>query len=205
SGRVTGAYSTSAVTAIRLEGGAGLPSAVVNPDGSFEFPAVLPGKYQIRLWPIADSFLRPLIVGNTDVRNLEVPVTLPFFNVSGRVADFDQLRNQGLLGPNLRLAVTLKPVLFAEPKSVGVTDGSFSFSSVQPGNYTLSIGICASISSCSGLTVSSISVTDRDLTQLSVNSRRTAPPPAPVPAALTQTSVFTLGLPADVASGNELL
>src|SRR5262249_12152530 len=68
SGRVTGGPAPSATASgVRLEGPAiAMPlTTAIKPDGSYEFPAVLPGTYVATFTPGTDSYTRIIVVGKT--------------------------------------------------------------------------------------------------------------------------------------------
>jgi hypothetical protein len=179
SGRVTGLSKVAPreSTTIQLEGNPVASPILANagPDGAFEIPKVLPGTYQVRLSPAADSFPRSLVVGYTDLTNVEFPVKLGAFRVSGRVADLKELQQEGVLTPGKRLIVSL----MAEPREAArlnagpvAADGSFSFTQVPAGTYRLSVGICE-FDVCASTGGMSINLVDRDLGDVAVASGRT--------------------------------
>jgi hypothetical protein len=179
SGRVTGLSEVSPreSTTIQLEGPpvAAPITAEAGPDGAFEIPKVLPGTYQVRLSPAVDSFPRSLVVGYTDLTNVEFPARLGAFRVSGRVADLKELQQEGVLTPNKRLVVSMmqEPRETARPNMGAVAaDGSFSFTQVPVGTYRLTVGICE-FDVCAGTGGMSITVVDRDLGDVAVFSGRT--------------------------------
>jgi hypothetical protein len=186
SGRMTkleGATATG--VSIRLEGPSipsGSPLAVwVDPDGSFEFPMVLPGTYQARITPATDPFGRTIVVGATDLTNIEIPFKLPPLKVEGRT-DSPQLRQQGQLRPTQILRAVLAPELVGPGQAPLVTvvenNGTFAFASVPPGLYGLSISICEFdvCTSSGGIPI----VVDKDLTGIDIPVRRTQPAERPV-------------------------
>jgi len=83
SGKVTGAPRGSSIALT------GSSAAAVNlplsADGSFEFPTVLPGTYQVRILPAVPVSPFSLVVPNKDVTNLQF-VLPPMREISGRVA-----------------------------------------------------------------------------------------------------------------------
>ena len=98
-GHVTGiAASPVAATSISLQGngltGAGSLQSSVNSDGSFEIPKVLPGAYQVRLTPAADSFTRTIVVDRANP-DIEIPMQIPALKVSGRTTGETQLKRTG--------------------------------------------------------------------------------------------------------------
>jgi hypothetical protein len=73
----------------------GLATTSVDPDGIFEFPAVLPGTYNVQLTPPSDTFARNITVGKSGPALIEVPLILPSVRISGRVTGEDQMKQQG--------------------------------------------------------------------------------------------------------------
>lgn len=165
-GKVTGMNPSSArVQEIKITTNALLDAltTTVNADGSFEFPAVLPGTYQAQLTPPVDTFVRSLIVPTTEVSDAEIPMVIQSLTVGGRT-DIEKARG-------LFVSVLLQSVQegFQPPvisKAVGVeADGSFSFGPVQPGHYTVRVSVCRG-DVCGGSEGAAISVVDRDITDL---------------------------------------
>jgi hypothetical protein len=201
SGRVTGATAGS-VNGIRLEGPRMGPlTAIVNPDGTFELPAVLPGTYQARLAPLNDTFMRPVVVGATEIRDLDIPVTPPLFSVRGRLSDFQQLQQQGMPGPGQRLEIGLVP----DSRSVGSAgrnpiagDGTFDIARVQSGIYNVVIYLCEGIS-CRGTVVSALRVVDKDVTNLAVSSYGTTTLAATPPVQVSLMEMARVGTPVSAA------
>ena len=141
--------------------------ATTRPDGSFHFPQVLPGSYQIDVFPKADSLdsgvkLGTIIAGNTDLTNLEIPMTIPSFKVSGRatgVAEFKQQENIGkgdkieaVLVDQSRLQRPRPPAPQPgyqylprtpgpSPSSALAADDTFLVSNVLPGDYRLTFSV----------------------------------------------------------------
>jgi len=72
SGHVTGRVGPLPVNTIRLSGNslAGVLTASVNSDGSFEFPKVLPGQYEARALPSTVRIAAAIVVGNAEVRDV---------------------------------------------------------------------------------------------------------------------------------------
>jgi len=209
SGRVTGLSEVSPreSTTIQLEGGpVAVPiTAKAGPDGAFEISKALPGTYQVRLSPAADSFPRFLVVGYTDLTNVEFPARIGAFKVEGRVADLKDLQQQGLLGPDRRLMISLRNQAGIRPLTGSVAeDGSFSFPEVPAGTHTIAVGICES-DVCGSTGGISINVVDRDLAGVAVPSGRTglATQTRPTPNIPTQAELMTMattGLPTNTGN-----
>jgi hypothetical protein len=77
--------------------------AAVQPDGAFEFSRVVPGSYAIDVFPIPDSLegafrVGVLLVGDTDLANIDIPASLFAFTVSGRAPGEAELKQSGVLG-----------------------------------------------------------------------------------------------------------
>ena len=83
SGRVVGAPRGSQLSLAGTGGMDGL-SATIDPDGSFEFPTVLPGTYQARILPVLPVQLSPVFVPAKDVKDLQI-VLPPMREIPGRV------------------------------------------------------------------------------------------------------------------------
>jgi formylglycine-generating enzyme required for sulfatase activity len=73
-GRITSSPGRVPANTIRLFGPAtsGVLTARVNADGSFEFPQVLPGKYEARVLPSPIHFAVSLTVGTTDSHGIAI-------------------------------------------------------------------------------------------------------------------------------------
>jgi hypothetical protein len=211
-GRVTGLSEVSPreSTTIQLDGTpvAAPITAKAGADGAFEIAKVLPGAYQVRLSPAADSFPRSLVVGYTDLTNVEFPVKLGAFAVSGRVADLKELQQEGVLTPSKRLMISAMP----EPREAGrpnfgsvAPDGNFSFTQVPVGTYRLSVGICES-DVCATMGGMLVNVVDRDLGDVRVLSGRTSasgPPPQrgfTPPTAADLLAMATVGVPTNTGN-----
>jgi len=120
----------------------GSANAPVNPDGIFEFPAVLPGTYNVQLTPSSDNFARNITVGKSGPALIEVPLTLPSVRISGRVTGGDQMKQQGRMKADEFFVPLLsrgqgRPgnSIFAETSP----DGTFVFPKVQAGTYALNL------------------------------------------------------------------
>ncbi len=57
-------------------------NTTIAPDGSFEFPAVRPGIYQARVNPGVGSFAITVVVADTDITNLEIPIPLSAVDIA---------------------------------------------------------------------------------------------------------------------------
>ena len=166
-GRITGIDATHAAPAsIALQGSlSDTLSVSVLPDGTFEFPMVLPGNYQGRLTPPADPFSRTIVVKREDPTTIEVPLQVPSFKVAGRTSE---------VAPANQF---LRATLFPEPTGSGsfrgttsvAADGSFIFPAVPPGTYRATIAFCES-DACISAGGSVITV-DKDIDGLLVSRR----------------------------------
>jgi hypothetical protein len=120
------------------------------------------------LTPSADPFSRTITVGSGDTDSIEIPMVLPVLTVAGRIADMDT----AVLRVPQFLEVQLRPLeQRARSVSSRVTpDGSFAFSTVQPGDYVVAILRCTRGSfddTCSAGRAQPIKV-DKDIRDLSI-------------------------------------
>jgi formylglycine-generating enzyme required for sulfatase activity len=86
SGRVAGSVGPTPVNTIRLAGPAiaGVLTARVSADGTFEIPQLLPGQYEARLVPSPIHFVSSITVGAADTRG--ITITAP--SIKGLVGEF---------------------------------------------------------------------------------------------------------------------
>jgi formylglycine-generating enzyme required for sulfatase activity len=89
SGRLDGKWDT-AVRKVTLSGPATASPIVtdVRADGSFEFPKVLPGRYEARVFPSPSNFFRPLAIGPADVKDIRI--TAP--SATGATGEFVRIQ-----------------------------------------------------------------------------------------------------------------
>jgi hypothetical protein len=120
----------------------GSATTPVNPDGTFEFPAVLPGTYNVKLTPSSDNFTRTITIGKSGPALVEVPLTLPSVRISGRVTGENQMKQQG----RMKADEIFVPLLSRVPGPPGNNvvaetspDGTFVFPKVQAGTYTVNL------------------------------------------------------------------
>jgi hypothetical protein len=176
--RVRGVFtSRDAATPLPKSLSIGSATTSVNPDGAFEFPAVLPGTYNARLTPSSDNFTRTITVGKSDPALIEVPLTLPSVRISGRVTGEDQMKQQG----RMKAEEFFVPLL---SRSTGVPgnslfaerspDGTFVFSKVQAGTYMLNLERTCKGCDYGGINTSNqvpIVVGDKDISGLEIPAK----------------------------------
>jgi hypothetical protein len=153
----------------------GKATATVHPDGSFEFPMVLPGMYVVRLAPLPDSLPRTIVVGKSNPAKLEIPMIIPPVKISGRLTGEDRMREQGRLGANEFFQPVLSPRAGPSIRSIRAVNGTFEFPGLQPGTYILNLE--KTCSGCDGATVNTSNgttfvVTDKDMTGLVLSADR---------------------------------
>jgi TonB family protein len=96
----------------------------LRPDGSFEFPRVLPGTYSGRFNPPLPVSVPPILVGNKDVDSVEITIP-PMRELVGRVV----VEGLGAITPRLTFtwtdAAAVTNVLGASALAVNQPDGTF--------------------------------------------------------------------------------
>ena len=143
-------------------------TATVRDDGTFSFPAVIPGDYYLHaVDPAIVSAAQPITVGREDLKNFEMKVTdgvrlegrivdrlkqpVALVNVTlkakpgnamieGKGAPVSSGRAVFTVGQAIVMTNTLVPQIVMEQRVRMVTatpEGTFSFSGVLPGKYTL--------------------------------------------------------------------
>jgi hypothetical protein len=173
--RVRGVFaSRDATTPLPTSVSIGTATASVNPDGTFEFPAVLPATYNVVFRPSSDNFRRTVTVGKSDPQFVEVPLTLPSVKISVRVTGEDELKKQG----RMKAEEFYIPLLNSGTGPPGdrvpgerSPDGTFVFPKVQAGTYTLNLE-----RTCRGCDFGSVDVSnkrtivveDKDITDLEI-------------------------------------
>jgi hypothetical protein len=116
SGRVVGIRSTGATPSVSLSGvGMLAPEAHVNPDGTFEFPMVLPGTYTAQIVPPPGNPPRvTVVVGRKDVEGVQIVIPVmkcvpgrvvvegdgPIPNLSFRLTPADQVSTLSVMPPD---------------------------------------------------------------------------------------------------------
>lgn len=139
----------------------------IQPDGSFEFPMVPPGTYDVQ-WPGApDAVARTITVGKESPTRVDVPLQIPDLRrisvtIVRKSSNADPAPLVPTLWPILRLA--------GSPKTPGIRatrtdDGTFEFLNVQPGSYQISLER-EGVRGANVLTETGVSVvvTDKDIT-----------------------------------------
>jgi hypothetical protein len=170
----------------------------VQPDGTFEFPQVMPGSYRIDVFPKPDSLdgaviVGDLVVGATDLANIDIPSSLVVFTVSGRAPGEAELRQRGALGNGDQIQAFLVDQSRSRPRVAGPAatpqpgfrvrttgagpssrlgpDGAFQFKNVFPGEYRLTFSVLRAGSDSIGVNASSgtpVTVVDKDIDGLVV-------------------------------------
>ena len=139
----------------------------VLPDGSFEFPLVPPGTYNVEFLSSPGAVARTITVGKESPTRVEVPLQLPNLRkISVTIVRKPSNADPAPLVP--AVWPILRPV--GSPKTPGIRatrtdDGNFEFLNVKPGSYQISLeregarGANALIG-----TAVSVVVTDKDIT-----------------------------------------
>jgi hypothetical protein len=110
-------------------------SAVVNADGTFEFPKSRKGSYIIWTNPGIGLAARSVEIGDVDLRDVEL-----FAGTATAIARGATVRGHVVGNPvpelleNLTVALTERSITGAPQERVN-PDGSFAFTNVQPGSY----------------------------------------------------------------------
>lgn len=124
SGRVVNPLPTSTIPVrLTMIGGSALEplDVAINPDGSFEFPRVLPGSYTARITPAMPIPPIPLFVTNKDLTGVEVAIPA-MKEITGHVV----VEGLGQLAPRLNFILAdSRNSSSASAIGFGMPDGSF--------------------------------------------------------------------------------
>jgi hypothetical protein len=197
-GRLTGLDKSSArprELTIRNNAMGTLTAAILE-DGSFEFPKVLPGTYDVTWRPDADQHTRQITARAGSDILVEFPVIRPPRSVSGAMNGLPALsggqRVQIVLVnyrfPTRALDETLSAFIEAQAlagnasrmlggAALAESDGSFSIGAVRPGEYQIAVQICEGATCSRKGDGPRVIVADEDIANLVVSFIDAAPAP----------------------------
>jgi hypothetical protein len=165
--RATGAGSVVGQTVLMRGGTSGIQQATTAADGSFQFPRVRPGTYQLGSAQLGSAGNQPIsvVVGDTDVTGLEI-VVVPTAEVTGNVAIEGN-------GPRPRIQIQLSP--YRGGQGFGTSsqpDGAFR-ATLPEGEYRVSWSGLPP-----GYEIKSLTAGNLDLLMNSLKVSVDTPPPA---------------------------
>jgi hypothetical protein len=154
--------------------------AEIQPDGRFELPNALPGRYHVELEPAGDRYARSITIDSANNAagsvSVEMPSLPPLLKVSGRIAG---LRPGGAFEVELRARwFDPFPPYLVSRVAPALPDGSFEFQDVEAGSYELFLTDCVTAAAepkrardsgatdvqCATVKVSDTTVFDSDVT-----------------------------------------
>jgi hypothetical protein len=188
-GHVSGSSSAATTNSVALIGSglAETPIAALLPDGSFEFPRVLPGSYTARTFPpSATSASGTLNVGTEDVANFELRPPL-MKEISGKIAI-----KGAVPMPRLAFSLTSGGATAMVPANP-LEDGSFTVSlpegenqiSIAPGSIPSGYLVSSFIYGATDLLKKPLRVTLSDTARLNVGINASAVTPVNVSGHVT--------------------